>query len=150
MIALFVVRSQFTIFDETSLKMKRAQMYEYFRINFIIFIVEVYRDDKICNIYILEIFFYLNIRFRLFTYRQVFNDIGITCTMDDDKDIIYHFLFIIWPHYWSKNSLVIQFGFLMRIWIECIEYLLLMTDIANLKVQKYKVQICIAFSQNEV
>ena len=42
MIALFVVRSQFTIFDEISLKMKRVQMYEYFRINFNIFIVEVY------------------------------------------------------------------------------------------------------------
>ena len=41
MIALFVVRSQFTIFDEISLKMKRVQMYEYFRINFNIFIVEV-------------------------------------------------------------------------------------------------------------
>ena len=41
MIALFVVRSQFTIFDEISLKMKRVQMYEYFRINFNIFIVEI-------------------------------------------------------------------------------------------------------------
>ena len=41
MVALFVVRSQFPIFDETSFKMKGAQMYEYFRINFNIFIVEV-------------------------------------------------------------------------------------------------------------
>ena len=24
-----------------------------------------------------------------------FNDIGITCTMDDDKDVIHHFLLII-------------------------------------------------------
>ena len=41
MIVLFVVRSQFPIFDETPFKMKRVQMYEYFRINFNIFIVEV-------------------------------------------------------------------------------------------------------------